>query len=163
MSPKPTVSNGQPGDRKPIFPNLKALRAIDPKEWLYVRSHTGKWSKTKAVLKDLPAHGGARRGMAKGKRSAKATAKAKAKTRCPTQHRASAERPRSMAAQPKAQKVIPELPNRGWRLTNVPSFLISLPADVDRRHASLHELNAIGFRLRGNLACQIGRTRLDMG
>ena len=62
MAPKPIVSNGQPGDRKMTLPNLKALRAIDPKEWPYVRSHTGKWSKTKAMLKDLPAHGGARRG-----------------------------------------------------------------------------------------------------
>ena len=146
MPSKPIVSNGQPGDRKMTLPSLKALRAIDPKEWPYVRSHTGKWSETKAMLANLPAHGGARRGMALAKkRPAAAKAKPKDEAHRPTQHRVSAERPRSMAAQPKARKVIPELPNRGWRLTNTPSFLISLPADVDRRHASLHELNAIGF------------------
>ena len=49
-----------------------------------------------------------------------------------------------MAPQLKALKV-PKLPKCGWRLAQAPSFLISLSVDVDRRHAAMHELNAIGF------------------
>ena len=147
MVPRPIVSNGRPGDQKMTLPNLKALRAVDPQQWPYVRSHTGKWSETKAMLANLPAHGGARRGMALAKKRP-AAAKAKQAHR-KTQHRASAERPRSMAAQPKAMKAfkVPGAWQRscGWRLTQAPSFLISLAADVDRRHAAMRELKAIGF------------------
>jgi len=128
MGAKPRVIDKHGRARQ--LPNLKALRAVDPKTYPWVWTN-GKRRKTKSLQANLPTHGGRRHGK---------------RRKSPTYQRFNRAVPRIASRQPPASAPVPRLPGGQWQLGRCPAHVLNLKVDKARREASTHDLETVGLK-----------------